>query len=240
MTNIFKLSTLLAILLLFGGTAVAQEWPAYGGDAGGRHYSTSGKIDRSNVGDLELAWSFQHGELEDFAGPRMTASWHVTPILLHEEAGRSLVICTPFNRVIALDPVTGEERWAFDPEVGRVGGFIRHNCRGVAYWQDLEAEQTAASRRSYHRQRRPSTMDGNIMEDGMDEVRPASGANAARLHRPAARAHALPTNKRLMDTPHPPTLEPPRRRVAPTRSDANSKDSRGTRSSWRASLLTAR
>ncbi|MDB4307666.1 pyrroloquinoline quinone-dependent dehydrogenase [Gammaproteobacteria bacterium] len=144
MTNISKLSTLLAILLLFGGTAVAQEWPAYGGDAGGRHYSTSGKIDRSNVGDLELAWSFQHGELEDFAGPRMTASWHVTPILLPEEAGRSLVICTPFNRVIALDPVTGEERWAFDPEVGRVGGFIRHNCRGVAYWQDLEAEQTAA------------------------------------------------------------------------------------------------
>ena len=98
---------------------------AYGGDAGGRHYSASGKIDRSNVGDLELAWSFQHGELEDFDGPRMTASWHVTPILLPEDAGRSLVICTPFNRVIALDPVTGEERWAFDPEVGRVEQALR-------------------------------------------------------------------------------------------------------------------
>ena len=92
MTNIPKLSIFSAFLLLLGGAAVAQEWPAYGGDAGGRHYSTSGKIDRSNVENLELAWSFQHGELEDFDGPRMTASWHVTPILLPPSFIRSVTL----------------------------------------------------------------------------------------------------------------------------------------------------
>ena len=96
------------------------------------------------LAELELAWSFRHGELEDFAGPRMTASWHVTPILLPPEAGRSLVICTPFNRVIALDPATGAERWRFDPAVGQAPEWSRHNCRGVAFWEDTSAAQESA------------------------------------------------------------------------------------------------
>jgi quinoprotein glucose dehydrogenase len=134
----------IAALLFLNVPAVAEDWPAFGGDQGGKHYSSLTQIDRSNVGDLELAWSYRHGELEEFKGPRMTASWHVTPILLPEAANQSLVICTPFNRVIALDPVTGEERWSFDPEVGESPEWSRHNCRGVAYWQDAQADEGAA------------------------------------------------------------------------------------------------
>jgi quinoprotein glucose dehydrogenase len=135
--------TLLLVTFSVGG-ALASDWPAYGGDSGGRHYSSLDAINRANVSDLELAWSYRHGELEEFTGPHMTASWHVTPILLPESAGQSLVICTPFNRIIALDPVTGEERWAFDPEVGESPEWSRHNCRGVAYWEDSEAKATAS------------------------------------------------------------------------------------------------
>jgi glucose dehydrogenase len=36
-------------LLLLPVLAVAQEWPAYGGDAGGRRYSGGGLITRDNV-----------------------------------------------------------------------------------------------------------------------------------------------------------------------------------------------
>ena len=133
----------LVLILLVCQVAIAGDWSFYGGDAGGQHYSALDTINRQNVADLELAWSFRHGELEDFQGPRMTASWHVTPILLPEEAGRSLVICTPFNRIIALDPVTGEQRWAFDPKVGKPTELLRHNCRGVAYWEDPEEKQSA-------------------------------------------------------------------------------------------------
>jgi quinoprotein glucose dehydrogenase len=134
----------LLLTIFSAGVALASDWPVYGGDSGGRHYSSLDGINRANVADLELAWSYRHGELEDFSGPRMTASWHVTPILLPESAGQSLVICTPFNRIIALDPVTGAERWAYDPEVGESPEWSRHNCRGVAYWEDSAAEATAA------------------------------------------------------------------------------------------------
>ncbi|MEJ2137880.1 MAG: pyrroloquinoline quinone-dependent dehydrogenase [Gammaproteobacteria bacterium] len=138
--------TALAALHVVSLSAMAQDWPAYGGDQGGRHYSGAATINSTNVQDLQLAWSYQHGELETFAGPHMTASWHVTPILLPEEASQSLVICTPFNRIVALHPETGAERWVFDPDVGRVSGFIRHNCRGVAYWQDRQAPVGAVCR----------------------------------------------------------------------------------------------
>lgn len=126
--------------------AGAEDWLYYGGDAGGRHYSALDLINRNNVTELEQAWSFRHGELEDFQAPRMTASWHVTPILLPESAGQSLVICTPFNRVIALDPESGKQRWDFDPEVGRPTALLRHNCRGVAYWEDATAGQDSLCR----------------------------------------------------------------------------------------------
>lgn len=39
------------------------DWPVYGGDAGGGRYSALEQIDRSNVGGLEVAWTFRTGEL---------------------------------------------------------------------------------------------------------------------------------------------------------------------------------
>ena len=75
----------------------------------------------------------------------------MNPILLPEAAGGHLMLCSPFNRLIALDPATGSERWVYDPEI-RIGGYATEddpeglrspsfaNCRGVAYWEDERAE----------------------------------------------------------------------------------------------------
>ncbi|HZB90667.1 MAG TPA: pyrroloquinoline quinone-dependent dehydrogenase, partial [Stellaceae bacterium] len=65
----------------------------------------------------------------------------VTPIL----AEGKLVFCTPFDRVIALDPATGRELWVFDP--GFPVGFKPGNgfiCRGVSVWHDAAAAAGAA------------------------------------------------------------------------------------------------
>jgi len=131
---------LLVVALSFSATAPASNWSVYGGDQGGQHYAPLALINRGNVGQLELAWQYRHGELENFRGPRMLASWHVTPILLPQEAGQSLGICTPFNRVIALDPTTGKESWVFDPEVGESPEWRRPNFRRAAAWPDFAAE----------------------------------------------------------------------------------------------------
>ncbi|MEJ2139104.1 MAG: pyrroloquinoline quinone-dependent dehydrogenase [Gammaproteobacteria bacterium] len=126
-------------------TALAEQtgWPQYAGEPGGDRYSPLAEINRENIGDLELAWSYRTGAQERHPDLLAMSGYQATPILLPPEAGGHLVTCTPFNRVIALDPTTGQERWAFDPELdtdNRAAG--RFNCRGVSQWSDSDATNT--------------------------------------------------------------------------------------------------
>ena len=135
-------------MLLWPGLAIAQEWPVWGGEPGGSRYSALDQINRDNVDDLEIVWQVQTGAVESHSELANTmAGFEANPILLPEEAGRHLVLCTPFNKVLALDPETGETRWSFDPDIN-MGGYASEEdpagsksipfkkCRGVAYWQD--------------------------------------------------------------------------------------------------------
>jgi len=133
--------TLVILTGLCASAAASQDWLYYGGSQGGSHHSALRQINRDNVDRLELAWSYRTGAIERHPERRAFASFHATPLLLPKQAGESLVFCTPFNRIIALDPVSGEERWAYDPELdlGPVGG--RYNCRGIAYWHDRTATE---------------------------------------------------------------------------------------------------
>ncbi len=133
-------------LLLF---LVAPSWAAdndggwlhYGGDQGGRHYSSNANITKENVSELDVAWVFQSGDMQTHKEKMENTSGQSTPILLPEAAGESLVYCTPFNRVIALDPASGKQRWQFDPQIN-LGGHRTFRCRGVSYGLDTGSEQT--------------------------------------------------------------------------------------------------
>jgi len=140
---------LLFVLAAAGMLTVAQAeqagWPQYAGEPGGDRYSPLADINRENVTELELAWSYRTGAQERHPDLLAMSGYQATPILLSPEAGGHLVTCTPFNRVIALDPTTGQERWAFDPELdtdNRAAG--RFNCRGVSQWSDSDATNTEA------------------------------------------------------------------------------------------------
>ena len=117
----------------------AQDWTYYGFDQGGSRFSPLDQINRDNIADLELAWSYRHGDLERHPDRKLFAGFHATPILLPEAAGRSLVFCTPFNRIIALDPATGRERWTHDPDIEMSDIPSRLKCLGVAYWRNPDA-----------------------------------------------------------------------------------------------------
>ena len=41
------------------------DWPEYGGDKGGLHWSPLTQITRENVGALEVAWTYHHGDVSD-------------------------------------------------------------------------------------------------------------------------------------------------------------------------------
>ncbi len=120
----------------------AAGWPAYGGPAEGTRYSPLETIRPANVSQLELAWSFRTGDFPAaLALPDLRTTFQATPILV----GDALVLCTPLNRVLALDAETGEKRWAFDPEVSREGRSGR-TCRGVAAWAGPNPEQPCGTR----------------------------------------------------------------------------------------------
>jgi len=133
-----------SLLILLGGIgcsaaiAAGPGWLYYGGDQGGRHYSEAAQIDRANVADLEVAWVFRSGDMATYGPEMKKTSTQSTPILLPQAAGESLVYCTPFNRVIALDPATGQQRWSFDPQIDH-GGDRPFRCRGVSYAEETRA-----------------------------------------------------------------------------------------------------
>ncbi len=142
-THGFFLLWLISVYSLVCGASLANagnaDWRHYGGGPGGSHYSSLDQINRGNVGGLEMAWSYRTGDTERFPEHRQFAALNVTPILLPEAAGQSLVFCSAMNRVIALDPINGAERWVYDPKIimGPVGN--KFLCRGVAYWEDIKA-----------------------------------------------------------------------------------------------------
>jgi quinoprotein glucose dehydrogenase len=123
-------------LLLLSGLSQAQGWPVYGGDPGGRHYSQASQINRGNVDKLAVAWIHRSGDMAQLGDTLANSSAQSTPILLPQAAGESLVYCTPFNRVIALDPASGEQRWSFDPQV-KLEGDRPFRCRGVSYSEEM-------------------------------------------------------------------------------------------------------
>lgn len=119
----------------------ASPWPSYGNDPGGQRFVRLDAITAENVDRLRVAWSFHTGDVSDGRGAIPTATaFQATPILVEGV----LYVCSPFNRVFALDPATGALLWRFDPEIdltGRYGNQLV--CRGVAHWRDARAAPDA-------------------------------------------------------------------------------------------------
>ncbi len=146
--NLIGMTLLLPGILARPASCAAEpgtEWPSYGNDAGGMRYSPLEAITRANVGELEVAWTFHTGDIADGKPPfEETSAFELTPILVDG----TLYACTPFNRVLALDPGTGRERWSFDPKIDTTPNFANQLvCRGVASWLDGRAAADTTCRR---------------------------------------------------------------------------------------------
>src|SRR5580704_8678757 len=133
---------LLAVILFVAAPALA--WEHWGGDRGGMRFSPLAQITPANVGDLVRAWEFRTGDLDSRPPEAMARTkFEATPLLVED----SLILCSPFNEVIALDPGTGAQKWRYDPKISTSQRPAnRYNCRGVAYWLDSQAAEGAACR----------------------------------------------------------------------------------------------
>jgi len=123
------------------GTARAQSksdvgWPTYSNDPGGTRYSPAAQIDRGNVGQLKVAWTFRTGALPHDEELDKKAAFEATPILVDGK----LFLSTPYDHVIALNAETGAKLWEFDPKLELPYGSSEVTSRGVSAWRDPHAK----------------------------------------------------------------------------------------------------
>jgi quinoprotein glucose dehydrogenase len=145
----------LAASACLAGTGTV-EWPNYGNDPGGMRFSPLTQIDRGNVAQLRPAWTFHTGDILDGMGDTPRSGLETTPIMVDG----TLYLTTPINRVIALDPATGKQRWAYDPQLDLHAdygdGLIN---RGVASWLD----PASVVARACHRRIYEATLDARLI-----------------------------------------------------------------------------
>jgi quinoprotein glucose dehydrogenase len=102
-----------------GGADVA--WDAYLGGADSSQYSALDQIDRGNVAELDLAWSYPTGERGAYLFNPLVVDG-VMYVLAHQ------------NSLVALNAATGEELWRLANQ-GPVG------ARGMNYWESEDGTE---------------------------------------------------------------------------------------------------
>src|ERR1051325_8995798 len=126
LTLAFACPGLAVPLTLFGAPAgvspVNIDWPAYLGDKGRSLYSPLQQINRSNVVQLKVAWTYDTGDKGEYQANNLIV------------AG-VLYTASPTRKVIALDAGTGRELWKWNPQSERpaAGG---NRQRGLVFWQN--------------------------------------------------------------------------------------------------------
>ncbi|WP_162051788.1 outer membrane protein assembly factor BamB family protein [Pontibacter pamirensis] len=107
-----------------------QDWPAYGGNTAGNRYSTLTQINKSNVQQLQVAWTYDTGENNN--PEERGINIQCQPIM----ANGMVYATSPRLRLFGVKATTGEEVWSFDPFKDK---SVRvHPNRGVLYWEDGE------------------------------------------------------------------------------------------------------
>lgn len=117
----------LLMLVAAGRRATADDWPVYGGDKAGTHYSSLTQIDPSNVGKLEEVWRFESGG---------TGETETNPLII----GWTMYVYTASLNVVALDAATGKLLWKFDSGLRASGPH-----RGLTWWSDGTEKRLFAS-----------------------------------------------------------------------------------------------
>jgi len=101
-----------------GAGAAYRGWPAYGGGPEQMRYSRLAQINRTNVKQLEVAWTYDTGE---------PGAMQTQPTVI----GDVLYGYTPRHKAFAVNAATGAPLWTFDSGIRGSGPN-----RGVMYWSD--------------------------------------------------------------------------------------------------------
>ena len=101
-------------------TLQTQDWAIWGGSPQNLHYSPLTQINRSNVKQLQLAWSYDTGE----QGGMQTSPLVVDGVFYG---------ISPTQKIFAIDAATGKLLWNFDSGIKGM-----QPDRGLSYWSNKD------------------------------------------------------------------------------------------------------
>ncbi len=106
-------------------TALAHnDWSDYAGAADGAQYSALTQINRSNVNQLQVAWSYSTGDGNKYL---------FNPIVVD----RTMYVLARNNSIVALDAATGRQLWAHP--TGAKSKLVTN--RGINYWESSDRSE---------------------------------------------------------------------------------------------------
>jgi quinoprotein glucose dehydrogenase len=120
------------------------EWRYWGADQWSTRYSPLDQINASNFDKLQVAWEWKGGQKH---GP--DEYYRTTPLYAN---GRLYTVTSTKRHVVALDPETGAELWAYKVEEGiRWQKAPRQFAgRGISYWSSGAKERILVTTPGYH------------------------------------------------------------------------------------------
>jgi quinoprotein glucose dehydrogenase len=180
-----------------------DQWPAYGGDAGGTRYSALTQVTPANVKGLQVAWTYRTGELGENAEAGKSLTFEATPI--HFD-GR-LYLSTSFGKVIALDPASGREVWTYDAKISRTMDYSEVTSRGVSSWRDPRATDDAAASAPCAARIFLGTIDARLIALDAKTGQPCAGFGAGGIINLKAGVHAPSTEGDYQVTSPPAILD---------------------------------
>ena len=117
---------LFAFFLYPGCNNQNRTWSAYKADAASSSYSVLKQVNKDNVHQLKLAWTFNPNDAAE--GSRFGAS-QSNPIIIDGV----MYTASARHRIYAINAGNGKQIWSFDPFNGGPGGG---SFRGVTWWED--------------------------------------------------------------------------------------------------------
>ena len=160
------------LIALLAPPLSAEEWRHYGNDSGGMRYSTLDQINRTNVGELKVAWEFDNEDFSDgLSRSPARSAFEATPLMI----GRTLYVPTPMDRLLALDAVSGKLAWELDTRLDRTRRFSLFISRGISYWKQGEKERLVFGTQTghiYSIDRRTGKLDPAFGDNGVLDTAP--------------------------------------------------------------------
>jgi quinoprotein glucose dehydrogenase len=129
-------------------------------------YSSARQIDRNNVTQLIVVWTYRTGALETKTEMLRKAAFEATPILVEGK----LLLSTQYNHVIALDPQKGTKLWEYDPQLNLRQEYSEVASRGVTSWIDSKSKSGQRCRLRVF----VGTLDGRLIAVDGETGKPCS------------------------------------------------------------------